>query len=331
MKTFELHLPRTIDEALALLERPGHAALAGGQDLLTELKEHIATPDALVDLSGIQGADAIELRADGSLSIGAGVTLAELEKHAELARRWPVLTEAATSIASAQIRSQATVGGNLCQRPRCWYYRNEALSCLKKGGTECLAYGGMNKYNAILGGGPSYIVHPSDLAPALVALDAEIEIASREPRGARRRIALASFFTLPAEGDVLRENVLAPGELVVAVHVPAHAAGNWRSTYLKFKERSSFDWALSAVALVARIDGARIAEARVVLGGVAPVPWRSKAAERVLAGRPIDDSAAREAGEAALAGAEPLSGNAYKVPLTKGLIVKALRAIGGRS
>jgi xanthine dehydrogenase YagS FAD-binding subunit len=328
MKTFELHLPKTLDEALALLESPGATPLAGGQDLLTELKEHLVAPDALVDLRGFQGADAIELRADGALSIGAGVTIAALEHHAELARRWPILAEAAASIASPQIRTQATVGGNLCQRPRCWYYRNEALVCLKKGGTECFSYGGHNKYNAILGGGPSYIVHPSDLAPALVALDAEVEIASK--KSARRRVKLASFFTLPAEGDVLRENVLVPGELVTAVHVPAHA-GNWKSTYLKFKERSSFDWALSAVAIAARMDGGKLAQVRVVLGGVAPRPWRASGAERVLTGRTVDDAVAREAGEAALAGAEPLSGNAYKIPLTKGLIVKALRRIGGRA
>jgi xanthine dehydrogenase YagS FAD-binding subunit len=328
MNAFELHLPGTLDEALALLESPGATALAGGQDLLTELKEHLIAPDALVDLRAFQGADAIDLRADGALSIGAGVTIAALEHHAELARRWPLLTEAAASIASPQIRTQATVGGNLCQRPRCWYYRNEALVCLKKGGTECFSYAGHNKYNAILGGGPSYIVHPSDLAPALVALDAEVEIASR--KAARRRVKLESFFTLPAEGDVLRENVLAPGELVTAVHVPAHP-GDWKSTYLKFKERSSFDWALSAVAISARMDGGKIAQVRVVLGGVAPRPWRASAAERVLTGRAVDDAVAREAGEAALAGAEPLSGNAYKIPLTKGLIVKALRRIGGRA
>lgn len=328
MKTFELQLPKTLDEALALLDAPGAMPLAGGQDLLTELKEHLVAPDALVDLRGIQGADAIELRADGSASIGAGVTVAALEQHAALATRWPILAEAAASIASPQIRTQATVGGNLCQRPRCWYYRNEALVCLKKGGTECFSYAGHNKYNAILGGGPSYIVHPSDLAPALVALDAEVEIASR--KAARRRVKLQAFFTLPAEGDVLRENVLAPGELVTAVHVPPHA-GEWRSTYLKFKERSSFDWALAAVAVAARVEGGKLTQARMVLGGVAPTPWRAGGAERVLTGRAVDDAVAREAGEAALAGAEPLSGNAYKIPLTKGLIVKALRRIGGRA
>jgi xanthine dehydrogenase YagS FAD-binding subunit len=330
MKTFELHLPKTLDEALALLDAGAGVPLAGGQDLLTELKDHVVAPDALVDLRGYQGADEIRVGSDGSLSIGAGVTIAMIERHTELQRRWPILTEAAASIASAQIRTQGTLGGNLCQRPRCWYYRNEALVCLKKGGTECFSYEGMNKYNAILGGGPSYIVHPSDMAPALVALGAEIEIAGPKSGSARRRMPLQAFFTLPAEGDVLRETVLKPNELVTAVHVPAHA-GEWRSTYLKFKERSSFDWALAAVALVARIDGGKIAEGRLVLGGVAPIPWRAAKAEKLLVGRSIDDALAREVGVAALADAVPLSGNAYKVPLTKGLIVKALRTIGGRA
>lgn len=333
MKTFDYYLPKTLEEALALLDPkngvPHALPIAGGQDLVTEMKEHLAEPAALVNLQGLPGQDAIAWSADGALALGANLTLAQIERDARLRETWPLLGEAAHSIASPQIRSQATLGGNLCQRPRCWYYRDERLVCLKKGGTECFSYSGLNKYNAILGGGPSYIVHPSDMAPALVALGAEVEIAGpgREPR---KRLPLEKFFTLPSDGDVLRENVLGAGQLIVAVHVPA-PRGSWRSSYTKFKERGSFDWALSAVALAARVEGGKLAEARLVLGGVAPKPWRCAKAEALLAGRSLDEALCRQAAEAALAGAEPLSANAYKIPLTQGLVLRALRAIGGLS
>jgi xanthine dehydrogenase YagS FAD-binding subunit len=223
-----------------------------------------------------------------------------------------------------QIRSVGTVGGNLCQRPRCWYYRHEHAVCIKKGGSECFAYGGQNKYNAILGGGPSYIVHPSDLAPALVALGASVDIAGT--RGTRS-VELERFFTLPSEGSVLRENVLAGDEVVTAVRVPAPVGTGWRSTYLKFRERGSYDFALASVALALRMEGGTIAAARLVLGGVAPIPWRCEGAEKLLAGRKIDAETCAKAGAEALRGAEPLEYNAYKVPLAQGLVTKALQAL----
>jgi xanthine dehydrogenase YagS FAD-binding subunit len=236
-----------------------------------------------------------------------------------------ILHEAAGSIASPQIRSQGTVGGNLCQRPRCWYYRNEHARCIKKGGSECFSYNGLNKYNAIFGGGPSYIVHPSDLAPALVALAARVNL--RGP-GGTRSVELEKFFTLPSEGSVLRENVLGPGEILESVAVPAPGNG-LRSTYLKFKERGSYDFALASVALALWIEGASIRSARIVLGGVAPIPWRCTAAEKLLEGRSLDTAAFAPVAEAAVKGAEPLGQNGYKVPLVKGLVVRALQQVAG--
>jgi xanthine dehydrogenase YagS FAD-binding subunit len=234
------------------------------------------------------------------------------------------IAEAAASVASPQIRAAGTVGGNLCQRPRCWYYRNEETVCLKKGGDECFAYAGMNRYNAILGAGPSYIVHPSDLAPALVALEAEVTLVG--PDGARV-VRLEDFYTLPAEGDVTKETVLAPNEVLTQVRVHSVPA-SWRQTYLKVRERSAFDFALSAVAVALdRGDDGVVRNARIVLGGVAPRPWRCGSAEELLRGNRLDEATIEAVRDEALRGAEPLDHNAYKIPMTKGLLTKALRKL----
>lgn len=336
MKNFDLLMPKSLEQALSVLPEKDWSearVLAGGMDLVPELKDHVTEAGALVNLKSIP-AKAVDdagfllvavTPGPTSVEIGALVTVAGLASGV-IARTMPfaaVLEQAAASVASPQIRSVATLGGNLCQRPRCWYYRNEGTVCLKKGGTECFSYGGRNKYNAILGGGPSYIVHPSDLAPALIALDATVTL--HGPAG-ERQLLLEDFYTLPESSDVTRENVLAPNEILTRVEIPTRGE-DWRSTYQKFKERESYDFALSAVALALRMDGDTIAEARLVLGGVAPRPWRCASTEKLLVGRKNDDDAARAAGEDALRLAEPLSENGYKVPLTKGLIVKAMRAL----
>lgn len=328
MHSFDILMPKSLEQAASLLPTdPGPSQssqsarlLAGGQDLVGELKDHLATPKELVNLKAIDGLDQMEW-GDGSLRLGALVKVADLEESGTQ-RRLPGLAEAASSVASPQVRSQATVGGNLCQRPRCWYYRNEHTVCLKKGGTECFSLAGMNKYNAILGGGPSYFVHPSDLAPMLVALDAEVEI---QGTSGTRQTMLEDFYRLPSDGDPTRENVLGSNEILTAVNVPLEEG--WTSTYLKFKEKSSYDFALASVALAARMDGDRIEEARLVLGGVAPLPWRVRAAEELLAGRRVNERLCAEVGEEALRGAQPLAHNAYKVPLTQGLVTKALRKL----
>jgi xanthine dehydrogenase YagS FAD-binding subunit len=328
MKAFKLHNPLALEAALALLDTPEARAgktriLAGGQDLLTEMKEHLAEPDALVNLKHIAGLDGISAAGAGEIVLGALCTLSALEEHADLARRVPLLTQAAASVASAQIRSQGTLGGNLNQRPRCWYFRSEHAPCLKKGGKECFSYGGMSKYNAILGGGPSYIVHPSDLAPALVALEASAELVSKK---GSRTVALEKYFTLPSESDVTRETVLQPGEILRSVRVPAPKQ-NARSSYTKFREKGSFDFALSSVALALVVEGGTIREARVVLGGVAPIPWRAKGAEAALVGQAPSRATFEKAAAESVRGAEPLAHNAYKVPLTKGLLIRALEEL----
>ncbi len=334
MKSFEWTNPTSINEAVKLLRREAHTGdiddaprpLGGGQDILTTMKERITRPVRLVNLKGIRGLDRIEGDARRGLKIGALVTLTQLEEHSEVRRSFPALVEAAQSIATPQIRNLGTVGGNLCQRPRCWYFRLEHVVCLKKGGNECYAATGENKYNAILGGGPSYIVHPSDLAPVLVALGASVAV---EGPGGKRTIPLDKFFTLPKEGNVRRENVLKNDEIITEIGVPASALAA-RSTYLKFKERSSLDFALSSVAAAIEMDANNIVrQARIVLGGVAPIPWRAPVAERFLVGKRLDAGTLAEAARLALQGAVPLEKNAYKVPLTQTLVRRALTKVGG--
>src|SRR5215217_7654345 len=238
MKAFEWTNPASVSEAVKMLTAtsPGDIdeaprPIAGGQDLLTTMKDYTSRPVRVVNLKNIRGLDRITLNARG-LTIGALVTLTELEEHAGVRKSFPGLAEAAHSIATPQIRNLGTVGGNLCQRPRCWYFRLEEVICLKKGGSECYAASGENKYNAIFGGGPSYIVHPSDLAPMLLALDASVTVVGAS---GSRDIPLGKFFTLPRE-NVRRENVLANDEIVTHVHVPASPFAV-KSTYLKFRER----------------------------------------------------------------------------------------------
>ncbi len=334
MKAFEWTSPATVGEAVKLLQNnsatrdPDDAPrpIAGGQDLLTTMKDYITRPTRVVNLKGIRGLDRIESNAKRGLKIGALVTLAQLAEHAVVRRDFPALTEAAHSVATPQIRNLGTVGGNLCQRPRCWYYRLEEAVCLKKGGSECFAATGENKYNAILGGGPSYIVHPSDLAPVLVALGASVAVTGSE---GTRTITLEKFFTLPSEGSIRRENVLKNDEIITEINVPASAFAA-HSTYLKFKERDSLDFALAAVAAAVELNADKtVKQARIVLGGVAPIPWRASQAESFLVGKRLDQSTLVEAARLALDGAKPLAKNAYKVPLTQTLVRRALAKAGG--
>jgi xanthine dehydrogenase YagS FAD-binding subunit len=332
MKAFEWTSPATIDEAVKMLsvDRAGDIdeaprPIAGGQDLLTTMKDYTSRPSRLVNLKNIRGLDRITLNARG-LTIGALVTLTELEEHAGVRKSFPGLSEAAHSIATPQIRNLGTVGGNLCQRPRCWYFRLEEVICLKKGGSECYAAKGENKYNAIIGGGPSYIVHPSDLAPMLLALGARVTVAGT---AGKRVIPLDKFFTLPSEGNIRRENVLQNDEIITEIFVPASPLAT-RSTYLKFKERESLDFALASVAAAVQLAGDRtVRDARIVLGGVAPIPWRVPAAEKFLAGKSLTPDVLTEAGKIALADAKPLEKNAYKVPLAQTLVRRALAKAGG--
>jgi xanthine dehydrogenase YagS FAD-binding subunit len=331
MKAFEWTNPTTVNEAVKMLTvaAPGDIdeaprPIAGGQDLLTTMKDYTSRPVRVVNLKNIRGLDRITLNARG-LTIGALVTLTELEEHAGVRKSFPGLAEAALSIATSQIRNLGTVGGNLCQRPRCWYFRLEEVNCLKKGGTECYAASGESKYNAILGGGPSYIVHPSDLAPVLVALGASVTVVGA---AGRRVIPLDKFFTLPSEGNIRRENVLRNEEIITEITVPTSPLAA-RSTYLKFKERESLDFALASAAVAVQLGANRsVRDARIVLGGVAPVPWRVPAAEKFVTGKSLTPDVLAETAKIALADAQPLEKNAYKVPLTQTLVRRALAKVG---
>ena len=334
MKAFEWMSPSSINEAVEMLKsapapddvddvaRP----IAGGQDLLTTMKDYITRPSRVVNLKGIRGLDRIEGDGKKGLRIGALVTLTQLEEHPVVRANFPGLAEAAHSVATPQIRNLGTIGGNLCQRPRCWYYRLEEVVCLKKGGSECYAAKGENKYNAILGGGPSYIVHPSDLAPMLLALGAGLSVVGAE---GKREIPLDKFFTLPSEGNIRRENVLKNDEIITHIQVPASNFAA-HSTYLKFKERESLDFALAAVAAAVDLGPNKaVRQARLVLGGVAPIPWRAPKAETFLTGKTLSGDVLAEAARRALEGAKPLEKNAYKIPLTQTLVRRALAKVGG--
>ncbi|HLV80098.1 MAG TPA: xanthine dehydrogenase family protein subunit M [Chthonomonadaceae bacterium] len=325
MHAFDLHNPTTLTEAIALLDASDAnnrrvRLMAGGQDLLTEMKEYLVEPEVLVNLKHIPDLDRLAYAPQNGLHIGALVTVASVAESADTRRHYPALAMAAESVGSPQIRHIGTMGGNLCQRPRCWYFRNEHIVCLKKGGDRCYAATGQNKFNAILGGGPSFIVHPSDTATALVALNASVTLTG--PKGART-LPLEKFFTLPSV-NVRRENVLKPDEIVTAIQVPASSLAA-RSVYLKFREKSSMDWAMSAAAVALHKESGRVTEARIVLGGVAPIPWRVPRAEALLKGKTPDATTLRAVAEAALEGALPLEQNGYKVPLTKALVRRALQ------
>lgn len=311
---------RSKQEALDNLTAEGAHVHAGGTDLLGCARDEIFTVEKLVSISRLDELKGISRTADGGLRIGALTTIAEIASNSLVREGYPGLAQAAGDVASPQLRNQGTLGGNLCQRPRCWYFRGD-FHCAKKGGDMCFAVEGENRYHAIFGGDPCYIVHPSDTAPMLVALGAEVRISGP---GGDRSLALEEFFVLPDQ-DLGRENVLQRGELVTEVLLP-EAAGV-KSSYRKIRERGAWDFALVSVALAVRMSGSSVAEASVVLGGVAPVPWRSKAAESALTGKQMSSSLAEEVAAAAVAAAQPLEQNSYKVLLARGAIVESLQAL----
>ena len=320
MEKFSYINATSLEQVTSLLSDSGWGEvmlIAGGTDILAELKEYVETPKTLINLKTLPGMDSITADASG-LKIGALTTIDDIARHPTIQHHYTVLAQAAVSVATPQIRNVGTLGGNLCQRPRCWYYRDETINCLKKGGDVCYAVDGLSKYHAILGGDPVYIVHPSDLAPALIALGASVKIVG--PEG-EKTMSLEEFFTLPATNP-FRENVLEPNEIVVEVTVP-QAKPNTKSFYLKAREKGAPDFALASVAGVFEMDGNTCKTASVVLGGVAPAPWRSKEAEAALTGKMIDESVSQKAGADAVQDAQPLNDNVYKVTLTQNLISRA--------
>ncbi|OGD19783.1 MAG: hypothetical protein A2W03_17420 [Candidatus Aminicenantes bacterium RBG_16_63_16] len=323
MNSFRWAEPKSVEQAAALLAAgQGKTCLmSGGTDLLGQIKEGIIAADVVIDLAAIPGLSYIRREKEG-LRIGAMTTIAELASDPAVQREYPGLRQAAFLIASPQLRNVGTVGGNLCQRPRCWYFRNSGIICAKKGGDMCYAFEGKNKYHAIFGGSPCYIVYPSDLAPMLIALEAAVTVAS--PKG-ERTIPLAEFYALP-DRDVQRENVLAADELVREVRIPPAGKGD-RSAYLKLEERGSWDFALVSCAVRASGPARSPGGLRIVLGGVAPVPWRLGKAEAALKGKSLTDGVIRGAARAALKDSEPLAENGYKTALVEAAVTRALLSI----
>jgi xanthine dehydrogenase YagS FAD-binding subunit len=312
---------KSVADGVRQLTAPGTRLHAGGTDLLGCLRDGVFRAEKLVSVSGLADLRGIAPVATGGLRVGALTTHAQIVADKTINQHYRALAQASAAVGSPQLRSQGTIGGNLCQRPRCWYFRGD-FHCLRKGGENCFAEGGENQYHAIFGADRCYIVHPSDTAPALIALGAKVRIAGP---GTTRVVPLSSFFVGPKTG-ITRETVLEKNEIVTEVLLPATEAG-LRSSYRKVRGRGAWDFALAGVALAAVIQDGKVIRARVVFSGAAPVPWRSEAVERAITGKAITPEVAAAAAEAGVTGAEPLEKNAYKVPLFRGVITEALLAL----
>jgi xanthine dehydrogenase YagS FAD-binding subunit len=325
MKSFENIDVKSVKEAVGLLQKfqqqkKSAAVVGGGSEYLQLMKDHVVEPDYLLNLKSIPGLDYIK-EERGGFRIGALAKLAEIEEHPAIREKLLILSDAAGEAASPQIRNAGTLAGNICQRPFCWYFRSSNFTCLRKGGQVCHTVTGDGRFHAILGGGPSYIVHPSDTAPALVALGAQIKIAGS---AGERTMPLEKFFVLP-QIDYRHENILKPDEIVTEIQVPYPKAGS-KGFFHKVRERLAWDHAIVSVATVVLSSGGVVRDARVVMGGVAPIPWRAPKAEEFLRGKKLDEAAAQKAGEIALEGARPLKDNVYKVKMAQDLIQRALLA-----
>ncbi len=323
MKDFKIAQPRTVDELAALLAetKAKTAIIAGGTDLLDELKNGVAAPDLLVDLKDVAGLAGIAPDKEG-LRIGPMTRIVDVARNADIARDYRILQQAALSLATPQLRNVGTVGGNLCQRPRCWYYRDPQVVCRKKGGFNCFAFQGRNKYHAILGGSGCYIVFPSDMAPALISLGAKVVIGSAR---ADKVLPLEEFYKTPA-ADVRRENVLEPGQFVKDIRVPTPKPGQ-KGAYVKLEERGTWDFALASAAVSGVLRGGAFTEVSIVMGGIGTIPWRMKKAEAVLAGKPVTQALFDQAADAGLAEASPLAENAYKKQLAATALKRAVKTL----
>ena len=313
---------KSVREAARELSSDRVRPLAGGTDLLGCLRDGVFQADKLVSLGGLAELKGIRETAKG-VQIGALTPVSELAESETLRRRYTALAQAASEVASPQLRNQGTLGGNLCQKPRCWYYRGE-FECLRKGGEICYATAGDNRYHCIFGGDPCYYVHPSDTAPALIALEAAVVIVG--PRGSRT--APAERFFVPPSQNPKVETVLQPGEIVTEIRLPAAWDGAI-SSYRKVRARGAWDFALAGLAVAFQMSGKQITKCRLVMSGVAPVPWRLVRVEEMLTGHELTPELAAKAAEAAAQGAEPMDHNAYKVTLTQGLVEQQLKAIAG--
>src|SRR6184192_1012842 len=323
MERFEYANPTTQREAIGLLGSNWNdaAVLAGGTDLLSLMKEYVVTPKSVVNIKNVAGLNGIHSAAEG-VTIGALVTMEELLEDKTIRAEYPALTHAAQGITSPQIRAMGTVGGDLCQRPRCWYFRNGYGLLAKDESGKSLVPEGENRYHAILGNtGPAYFVNPSSLAPALIALDAKLLLVGAK---GQREVRASEFSVIP-KSDEERENVLKPDEMLTHIVIPASSHGLRSATY-EVRQKTALDWPLAAAAVAVKLEGGKVREGRIVLGHVAPIPWQAREAEKELEGKSITESAAASVGEAALRGAKPLSQNGYKVQLAKVAVKRALLA-----
>jgi xanthine dehydrogenase YagS FAD-binding subunit len=320
MNRFEWVDANSVDQALAAVTTDS-VFKAGGVDLLDLMKDDISAPKRLVNIRNIQGLNEIREDEQG-LHIGPLATLTEIGEHQAIQKKYTAISDAADRVATPQIRNMATVGGNVAQRPRCWYFRSEDFQCRKKGGKHCFAQDGENDYHAIFDNRTCAIVHPSGIAVPLVALNARLQITS--PKG-KRDVLLEDFFISP-EQDVTRENILQPDELITAITIPASDA---RSAYYKQGEKESFDWPIADVAVALTMQGSRCSKASIVLGAAAPRPYRAKAAEAQLINAEINESTARQAAQQAIAGATPLANNNYKIPIFEAIVRRTIMRAAG--
>ena len=314
----------TVDEALYQMN--GDAVVkAGGIDLLDLMKDGVVTPPKLVNIRNVHTLHRIEVSESG-LRLGPLVTLTEIAEHPQIQKRYGALADAAGHAATPQVRNMATVGGNLMQRPRCWYFRSSEFDCRKKGNSdECHALQGENQYHAIVNNSTCAMVHPSSTAVPLLAMEAEVELTSKT---GKRTVAMSDFYIAPEE-DLQHETAVKPGELITAIRVPAPAAGT-RSAYQKYGEKESFDWPLADAGVVLTMDGNTCRKAAIVLGVAAPRPMHATEAEMALRGKRINEQTAREAGKLAVAKATPLSQNGYKVQLFQTAVYRTILLAAGQ-
>jgi len=320
MKNFAYVKAGSLAEAIKAMSTRGAWLHAGGTDLLGCARNEILAVEKVVSISRLKQLKGISPQPDGSLKIGALTPLADIAASVPINAKYAALAQAAAAVGTPQIREQGTVGGNLCQRPRCWYFRSD-IQCLKKGGASCYAVMGENQYHAIFGGGPCFFVHPSDVAVALTALQAQLTVSGT---AGNKSVKIDSFFISPKKA-VLKENVLLPNEIVTEIRIPP-AGTSTKSLFRKIAARGSWDFALASVAVALQLGGDGVQAARIVLGGVGPYPWRADAAEKALVGKKLDSAAAAAAGEAAVAGAMALRDNAYKMDMVKGIVEESLAA-----
>jgi xanthine dehydrogenase YagS FAD-binding subunit len=320
MKAFTYRVASSEENACKILGEKAEKSLplAGGTSLINLMKNYVLQPEVLVNIKKIPGTDKVEAT-DAALKLGANVLIADIFHNETIVKNYPALAQAARGVGTPQIRHQATLGGNLCQRPYCWYFTQEAFECLKKGGTACPAKDGENEFHAIFEtDSPCVIAHPSSLAPALVALGAKVRIAS--PAGARE-VPVEEFFVSP-KTNARKENVLAPNEIVTHVLL---GPGNPKSATYEVRQRESTDWPVCLASVSLDLEaGGNVKDSRICLGGVAPVPWRAKGAEAALKGKAVTPEAAQAAADAAVQGAAPLSQNAYKVRTAQAAVKRAI-------